>query len=140
MAVIQTLSGFSETSLYILSMSLIHTRWSKCLLFNPVIFTDHLCQAGKLLELPRLSLAWLLQNYCNLSGDKQFQLADWRIRLDIFFCLPRCYVLPTGPCQRLCSNMRDRIPDIYLTSTPGLFTLPPMHCNVVSSLHAHHPG
>ena len=66
-------------------MSLIHTRWSKCLLFNPVIFTDHLCQAGKLLELPRLSLAWLLQNYCNLSGDKQFQLADWRIRLDIFF-------------------------------------------------------
>ena len=32
------------------------------------------------MELPRLSLAWLLQNYCNLSGDKQFQLADWRIR------------------------------------------------------------
>ena len=85
MAATQMLNGFSETSLYILSMSLIHTRWSKCLLFNPVIFTDHLCQAGKLLELPRLSLAWLLQNYCNLSGDKQFQLADWRIRLDIFF-------------------------------------------------------
>ena len=41
----------------------------------------HVIQAGKLLEFPRLSLAWLLQNYCNLSGDKQFQLADWRIRL-----------------------------------------------------------
>ena len=45
----------------------------------PIII--HVIQAGKLLEFPRLSLAWLLQNYCNLSGDKQFQLADWRIRL-----------------------------------------------------------
>ena len=41
----------------------------------------YVIQAGKLLEFPRLSLAWLLQNFCNLSGDKQFQLADWRIRL-----------------------------------------------------------
>ena len=46
-----------------------------------VQITIYVLQAGKLLEFPRLSLAWLLQNYCNLSGDKQFQLADWRIRL-----------------------------------------------------------
>jgi len=42
------------------------------------VFDTH--QAGKLLCLPRLSLAWLLQSYCGLPGDKQFQLADWRIR------------------------------------------------------------
>jgi exosome complex exonuclease RRP6 len=42
------------------------------------VFDTH--QAGRLLGLPRLSLAWLLQNYCGLPGDKQFQLADWRIR------------------------------------------------------------
>lgn len=42
------------------------------------VFDTH--QAGKLLGLPRLSLAYLLQNYCSLNVDKQFQLADWRIR------------------------------------------------------------
>jgi len=42
------------------------------------VFDTH--QAGKLLNLPRLSLAYLLQNYCSLDVDKQFQLADWRIR------------------------------------------------------------
>jgi len=42
------------------------------------VFDTH--QAGKLLGLPRLSLAWLLQHYCGLEVDKKFQLADWRIR------------------------------------------------------------
>lgn len=42
------------------------------------VFDTH--QAGKLLGLPRLSLAYLLANYCGLDVDKQFQLADWRIR------------------------------------------------------------
>jgi len=42
------------------------------------VFDTH--QAGKLLGLPRLSLAWLLTNYCGIDVDKQYQLADWRIR------------------------------------------------------------
>jgi len=42
------------------------------------VFDTH--QAGKLLCLPRLSLAWLLTNYCGIDVDKQYQLADWRIR------------------------------------------------------------
>eukprot|EP00092_Neocalanus_flemingeri_P021730 GFUD01023573.1.p1 GENE.GFUD01023573.1~~GFUD01023573.1.p1 ORF type:complete len:902 (-),score=286.05 GFUD01023573.1:77-2782(-) len=42
------------------------------------VFDTH--QAGKLLGFPRLSLAWLLSNYCGLEVDKQYQLADWRIR------------------------------------------------------------
>jgi len=42
------------------------------------VFDTH--QAGKLLGLPRLSLAWLLSNYCGIDVDKQYQLADWRIR------------------------------------------------------------
>ena len=42
------------------------------------VFDTH--QAGKLLGLPRLSLAFLLSSYCSLEVDKQFQLADWRIR------------------------------------------------------------
>ena len=28
----------------------------------------------------RLSLAWLLEHYCKVYADKQYQLADWRIR------------------------------------------------------------
>ena len=42
------------------------------------VFDTH--QAGKLLGLPRVSLAYLLSTYCNLNVDKQYQLADWRIR------------------------------------------------------------
>jgi len=42
------------------------------------VFDTH--QAGKLLGLPRLSLAWLLEHYCKIYADKQYQLADWRIR------------------------------------------------------------
>ncbi|XP_023327767.1 exosome component 10-like [Eurytemora carolleeae] len=42
------------------------------------VFDTH--QAGKLLGLPRLSLAWLLEHYCKVYADKQYQLADWRIR------------------------------------------------------------
>ena len=42
------------------------------------VFDTH--QAGKLLGLPRNSLVYLLSTYCSLEVDKQFQLADWRIR------------------------------------------------------------
>lgn len=42
------------------------------------MFDTH--QAAKRLGLARLSLAYLLKNYCQIELDKTFQLADWRIR------------------------------------------------------------
>ena len=37
-------------------------------------------QATRVLEYPRFSLAFLLQKFCDVAADKQYQLADWRIR------------------------------------------------------------
>lgn len=37
-------------------------------------------QASRTLGLPRHSLAYLLQYCCEVEANKQFQLADWRIR------------------------------------------------------------
>ena len=37
-------------------------------------------QAAKLLNFPHLSLAYLLRHYCQVLVNKEFQLADWRIR------------------------------------------------------------
>ncbi len=37
-------------------------------------------QASRVLQLPKLSLAFLLQYCCQVQADKQYQLADWRIR------------------------------------------------------------
>lgn len=37
-------------------------------------------QAARLLSLQRFSLAYLLKHYCNVDADKQYQLADWRVR------------------------------------------------------------
>jgi len=42
------------------------------------LFDTH--QASKVLAMPRLSLAYLLQHFCNVAPDKRLQLADWRIR------------------------------------------------------------
>ncbi|XP_029159209.1 LOW QUALITY PROTEIN: exosome component 10 [Nylanderia fulva] len=42
------------------------------------MFDTH--QAAKQLNLPYLSLAYLLSKYCGISPNKHFQLADWRIR------------------------------------------------------------
>ena len=39
-------------------------------------------QAARVLNLGRYSLAHLLQEYCDVKPDKQYQLADWRIRYD----------------------------------------------------------
>lgn len=36
--------------------------------------------ASKRLGLPAHSLRFLLQHYCNVDTDKQYQLADWRVR------------------------------------------------------------
>lgn len=37
-------------------------------------------QAARVLGLAHFSLAFLLRHYCHIEADKQFQLADWRIR------------------------------------------------------------
>jgi exosome complex exonuclease RRP6 len=37
-------------------------------------------QAARVLELPKLSLSYLLSQYCGVTANKAFQLADWRIR------------------------------------------------------------
>ncbi len=42
------------------------------------MFDTH--QAAKELNFPALSLAYLLKTYCNIDANKQYQLADWRIR------------------------------------------------------------
>ncbi|NXW03914.1 EXOSX protein, partial [Fregetta grallaria] len=42
------------------------------------VFDTH--QAARLLNLGRHSLDHLLKLYCNVDADKQYQLADWRIR------------------------------------------------------------
>ncbi|XP_018316117.1 exosome component 10 [Mycetomoellerius zeteki] len=42
------------------------------------MFDTH--QAAKQLNLPYLSLAYLLNKYCGIDPNKHFQLADWRIR------------------------------------------------------------
>jgi exosome complex exonuclease RRP6 len=42
------------------------------------LFDTH--EAAVLLDLPRRSLAHLLYAYCGVSADKQYQLADWRMR------------------------------------------------------------
>lgn len=42
------------------------------------MFDTH--QAAKALQYPQLSLAFLMKKFCNILPNKQFQLADWRIR------------------------------------------------------------
>lgn len=42
------------------------------------MFDTH--QAAKQLNLPYLSLSYLLKKYCGIDPNKHFQLADWRIR------------------------------------------------------------
>lgn len=37
-------------------------------------------QAARLLQYPRFSLAYLLKRHCGVDADKQYQLADWRVR------------------------------------------------------------
>jgi exosome complex exonuclease RRP6 len=35
-------------------------------------------KASRVLGYPKLSYAFLLNHYCNMSTDKKYQLADWR--------------------------------------------------------------
>ena len=43
-------------------------------------------QAARVLGLARFSLAHLLKHYCQVEADKQYQLADWRIRCVVISC------------------------------------------------------
>ena len=44
------------------------------------LFDTHI--ASYLVGLSRHSLAHLLKHYCQVEADKQYQLADWRLRYD----------------------------------------------------------
>ena len=37
-------------------------------------------QASRNMNFPSFSLAYLLKTYCNVQANKEYQLADWRIR------------------------------------------------------------
>jgi exosome complex exonuclease RRP6 len=37
-------------------------------------------QAARVLEFASFSLAHLLQYFCKVTAEKQYQLADWRVR------------------------------------------------------------
>jgi ribonuclease D len=38
------------------------------------------CQAARVLQLERASLAHVMQHYCGVALDKRYQMADWRVR------------------------------------------------------------
>lgn len=47
-------------------------------------------QASRVLQLPKFSLAFLLNYCCGVLADKQYQLADWRIRSVLCVCVCMC--------------------------------------------------
>lgn len=42
-------------------------------------------QAARVLNFEKYSLAYLLKMFCDVTANKQYQLADWRIRSEILF-------------------------------------------------------
>jgi len=42
-------------------------------------------QAARVLNFEKYSLAYLLKKFCDVTANKQYQLADWRIRSDLLF-------------------------------------------------------
>jgi exosome complex exonuclease RRP6 len=68
------------------------------------MFDTH--QAAKLLNMSSLSLAYLLKYYCQRDANKQYQLADWRIRFVIDLSMNM---------DRFCIRINFRpLPDEYL--------------------------
>ena len=41
-------------------------------------------QAARVLNFEKFSLAYLLKKFCDVTANKQYQLADWRIRCVTF--------------------------------------------------------
>lgn len=44
-------------------------------------------QAARVLNFEKFSLAYLLKKFCDVTANKQYQLADWRIRSVAFLVL-----------------------------------------------------
>ena len=62
-------------------------------------------QAARVLNYGKYSLAFLLKKFCDVTANKQYQLADWRIRLESFynFCdLPHLQTPSYGSCSLAC--------------------------------------
>lgn len=62
-------------------------------------------QAARALNYGKYSLAFLLKKFCDVTANKQYQLADWRIRLESFFnlCdLPHLQTPSYGSCSLAC--------------------------------------
>ena len=62
-------------------------------------------QAARVLNYGKYSLAFLLKKFCDVTANKQYQLADWRIRLESFFnlCdLPHLQTPLYGSCSLAC--------------------------------------
>ena len=62
-------------------------------------------QAARVLNYGKYSLAFLLKKFCGVTANKQYQLADWRIRLESFFnlCdLPHLQTPSYGSCSLAC--------------------------------------
>ena len=82
--------------------------------------------ATHVLQLPKHSLAFLLQYCCGVEADKQYQLADWRIRSTLSLSLsssasslPLSLLQSAGPSPWRWRSMLGRTPTTSSTSTTG---------------------
>ncbi|ESO01119.1 hypothetical protein HELRODRAFT_112893 [Helobdella robusta] len=78
-------------------------------------------QASRILGLPYFSFAYALQHYCNVKADKQYQLADWRIRplpaeLIKYAREDTHYLLYMYDCMRNDLLHKSNYTDVLLTS------------------------
>ena len=48
-------------------------------------------QAARVLNYGKYSLAFLLKKFCDVTANKQYQLADWRIRLLLVLWCNLCF-------------------------------------------------
>ena len=49
-------------------------------------------QAARVLNYGKYSLAFLLKKFCDVTANKQYQLADWRIRLLVVLLCNLCFL------------------------------------------------
>lgn len=48
-------------------------------------------QAARVLNYGKYSLAFLLKKFCDVTANKQYQLADWRLRLLVVLWCNLCF-------------------------------------------------
>ena len=60
-------------------------------------------QAARVLNYEKYSLAFLLKKFCDVTANKQYQLADWRIRFTAFFVLFNSFYTMSvvSPCSHM---------------------------------------